>query len=60
MHRLMKTALVLGAVLALAGCREQEQNRPLTFEPGVYRGEKPQPLSDEQLRKLQDRSRVMR
>jgi hypothetical protein len=60
MHRGIITTLVLGAVLVLAGCREQEQGRPLSFEPGVYQGEKLQPLSDDQLRALQDRSRIMR
>ncbi len=60
MHRWTTTALVLGAVLALAGCREDEQGRPLTFEPGVYKGEKSQPLTQDQLRALQDRARIMR
>jgi len=61
MHRLMSKALVLGVVaLAVAGCREEEQGRPLTFEPGVYKGEKSQPLSEDQLRALRDRSRMMR
>lgn len=60
MHRLITTALVLGVALAVAGCREEEQGRPLSFEPGVYKGEKTQPLTDDQLRALQDRSRMMR
>lgn len=61
MQRWMTTALVLGVVaLAVAGCREEEQGRPLAFEPGVYKGEKLPPLTDDQLRALQDRSRVMR
>lgn len=60
MHRGIISALVLGAVLVLAGCRPEEQGRPLSFEPGVYKGEKLQPLSDDQLRALQDRSRIMR
>lgn len=60
MHRWITTALVLGVALAVAGCREEEQGRPLAFEPGVYKGEKPQPLAEEQLRALRDRSRIMR
>jgi len=60
MHRWKTTALVLGAVLALAGCREEEQGRPLSFDPGVYRGEKIQPLTNDQIRALQDRGRIMR
>lgn len=61
MYRWMRTALVLGVVaLAITGCREEEQGRPLAFEPGVYKGEKLQPLTDDQLRVLQDRARIMR
>jgi len=60
MNGLGRTALVAAAVLALAGCRELEQHRPLTFEPGVYRGEKTPSLTEEQLRSLQDRARNMR
>lgn len=56
----MKTALMVGVVLALAGCRESEQGRSLTFEPGVYKGEKLPALTDEQVRSLQERTRIMR
>lgn len=60
MHRWKTTALVVGAVLALAGCREEDQGRPLSFDPGVYRGEKLPPLTNDQIRALQDRGRIMR
>ncbi len=60
MHRWMTTALILSAVLALAGCREEEQGRPLAFEPGVYKGEKPPALTDDQVRALQERARLGR
>jgi hypothetical protein len=60
MHRWKTIALVLTAVLALAGCREEEQGRRLGFEPGVYKGEKLPALTDNQLRALQDRSRLGR
>ena len=60
MHRGIGTALLLGALLALAGCRETEQGRPLSFEPGVYKGQKTPALTTEQRRALQERSRIMR
>ena len=60
MQRWKTIALVMGAVLALAGCREEEQGRPLTFEPGAYKGEKPAALTKEQVRTLQERSRLGR
>lgn len=60
MQRWITTALVMAAVLALAGCREADQGRPLTFEPGVYKGQKAPALTDAQLRALRERSNIMR
>lgn len=54
--RLLITLALLGAA-GLAGCRESERDRPLAFEPGVYKGEKPSPLTKSQKRELQDRHR---
>jgi hypothetical protein len=42
---------------SLTGCRESERNRPLEFQPGVYKGEKLAPLTTTQKRELQDRHR---
>jgi hypothetical protein len=49
------------AVVALAsGCRENEQDRPLEFQPHVYYGQKPPPLSGQQQRDLQERGNLQR
>ena len=49
------------AVIALAGgCREDEQNRPLDFEPHVYQGQKQPSLSGQQQRDLQERGNLQR
>jgi hypothetical protein len=49
------------AIVALAsGCRENEQDRPLEFQPHVYKGQKPPPLSGQQQRDLQERGNLQR
>jgi hypothetical protein len=53
--------LAAAAVLTLAGgCRENEQNRPLDFQPHVYQGEKPASLTEQQKRDLQERGNLQR
>ena len=53
--------IVALAVVALAsGCRENEQDRPLEFQPHVYKGQKPPPLSGQQQRDLQERGNLQR
>ena len=47
---------VLVLPLALAACREEEQNRPLSHTPGVYQGVEDQTLTQEELRALQQRA----
>ena len=56
------TARVAVAAMAVlvSGCRENEQNRQLDFEPHVYKGEKLPPLTEEQKRQLQDRGGLQR
>jgi len=45
------------ALLVLAGCRPEEQDRPLYYEPGVYPGKKPtSALSDDDLAELRQRA----
>ncbi|GHD45782.1 hypothetical protein GCM10017083_14240 [Thalassobaculum fulvum] len=44
------------AVAALAGCREQEQGRPLTYEKGVYQGQPDDALADDTLETLRQRA----
>jgi hypothetical protein len=52
------------AVLCIAatttGCREQEQNRPLSFQPHIYQGEKLPPLTEQQQRELRERGGLQR
>ena len=45
--------LVAGAIVfALAGCRESEQNRPLTYTKGEYGGKPDQKLDQQKLDQL--------
>ena len=62
MAHMRRAALIAAvAVIALAGgCRENEQNRPLDFEPHVYQGQKPPSLSGQQQRDLQERGNLQR
>ena len=48
-------AIVLMAV-ALIGCREDEQNRPLSYEPGVYQGGAVPVITDETRVSLRERA----
>ena len=50
-------ALLLGASLFLQGCREEEQGRPLSFEPGKYQGTPDTELTDEQRDELRGRAK---
>ena len=59
MLRIGPLAAIALAVL-MAGCRENEQNRPLDFEPHVYQGPKLPSLTEPQKRELQDRGGLQR
>jgi hypothetical protein len=48
-------ALSVLALSALSGCREDEQNRPLIVEKGVYQGPQDEALTEEDRRALQQR-----
>jgi len=52
--------LAAGSLLLAAGCRENEQNRPLDFQPHVYQGSKPPALTEKQTRELQERGNLQR
>jgi hypothetical protein len=45
-----------GIVLAMQGCREDEQDRPLTEDTGVYRGQPERMLGDQQVEMLRQRT----
>ncbi len=53
-----QTGLLIGlmiAALAISGCRESEQDRPLSFEPGVYQGKQDEKLNEQELDRLRQR-----
>ena len=56
----VRLAVPLLVALAMTGCREDEQNRPTRFEPGVYQGHKPAELTPEQRRALEQRGMLQR
>ena len=53
-------AAILSFLIALAGGCEREQDRPLRFEPHVYRGTKAAALTDRQRQQLQERGKLQR
>ena len=60
-HTPRAALLAAVAIVTLAGgCRQNEQNRPLDFQPHVYRGQKPPSLSEQQQRDLQQRGNLQR
>lgn len=48
--------LLLGSLSLVASCREDEQDRVLFEEKGVYQGQPDQPLSEQQLDVLRQRA----
>jgi len=50
-------ALATLGLLLLGACQESEQNRPLSYEPGVYLGQPDEPLDDGVVDQLRDRAR---
>ena len=46
------------ALIGLTGCRDAEQDRIIDFDPGVYKGQKDTPLSQETLDKLRSRASI--
>jgi hypothetical protein len=52
----LAAAFLLLAGLAVAGCREEEQDRIVFFEPGEYRGVDDEPLDAETVQALEQRS----
>lgn len=57
---ILTAALVAPTALLLSGCRESEQGRPLSFEPGVYKGKKDESIGAEKREELRARANKMR
>ena len=58
MFVLLRAATIGAAIVAvssLAGCRDEEQGRPLSYEKGVYQGALDEPIDEETRRELRDR-----
>jgi len=47
--------ILLAAIVLLGGCRQDEKDRLIRYEPGQYRGKADQPLSEEARRALRNR-----
>jgi len=57
LSRFAVATAVAVAMAAVAGCREEEQDRPLIFEKGTYLGKPDQKLTDAQAQELRSRAR---
>lgn len=55
--RMAIAVALIGLGLTLQGCREEEQGRPLSFEPGKYQGKPDTKLTDEQRNDLRGRAK---
>jgi hypothetical protein len=47
---------IVGIALTVQSCREDEQDRPLTYDKGTYQGHPDEGLTDEQVETLRQRS----
>lgn len=59
-RRLLTVVSTLALMMVLSGCSEEEQDRILQYEKGVYLGKADQNLTQEQLQKLVLRSNGQR
>jgi len=50
----LTTAIVV--MLAVQGCREDEQGRPLLYQKGTYQGQTEPPLSEQKVEQLRSRA----
>jgi hypothetical protein len=57
LSRFAVAATVAMAMAAVAGCREEEQGRPIIFEKGKYLGKPDQKLTEAQEQELRSRAR---
>jgi hypothetical protein len=47
---------IAGIALVAQGCREEEQNRPLTYDKGTYQGQSDPALTNQQVEMLRQRA----
>ena len=59
-HKIFGLCALVLLSTGLTACAEEEQNRVLSYEKGTYLGKADQKLSDDQLRKLINRSNGQR
>jgi hypothetical protein len=52
--------LCLTAAVMTGACRKEEQNRPTSFTPGVYRGDAMPTVSKDQIADLQKRGNLQK
>jgi hypothetical protein len=52
----LRWLVLLGVALAVQGCREDEQDRILMYEPGTYLGQPDPPLEQTQVDALRQRA----
>lgn len=48
--------VVLLGLVVVQGCREDEQDRPLVYQPGTYLGQPDPPLDPDQVNALRQRA----
>ena len=59
MKRMLHLSLAVAlAATALVACREEEQGRPLSFNKGVYEGQKGQMVSNQTVQQMQNRAKL--
>jgi hypothetical protein len=59
MHCWRAWAVAAASAVGLAGCMEGS-DRPLSFKPGVYQGERSPALTEEQRKALRERGNLQR
>jgi hypothetical protein len=52
----LRLLVLLSVALAVQGCREDEQDRVLRYQPGTYLGQPDEPLDQQQVDALHERA----
>jgi hypothetical protein len=58
--RALLIVTIATCAVATAACRKEEQNRPTSFTPGVYKGEAMPTLTKEQVADLAKRGQLLK